>query len=104
MLKEIQSAFAAGRVKWRLHALQRMLERGIIRADIASVVVSGEIIETYPTGKPFPACLILALRESDRCTRLLLGTLKRKPPMSLQCISLTKSISEWTLRRGGIRT
>ena len=61
MIKEIQSAFAAGRVKWRLHALQRMLERGIIRADIASVVVSGEIIEAYPTGKPFPACLIFGI-------------------------------------------
>jgi hypothetical protein len=61
MIKEIQSAFAVGRVKWRLHALQRMLERGISRADVASVVGSGEIIESYPTGKSFPACLIFGL-------------------------------------------
>jgi len=61
MIEAIQSAFASGRVKWRLHALQRMLERNIGRADVARAIGCGEVIETYPVGKPFPACLILGL-------------------------------------------
>lgn len=59
MIEAIRSAFAAGRVKWRLHALQRMLERGISRAEVGDAVARGEVIETYPSGKPFPACLVL---------------------------------------------
>ena len=58
MIEAMRSAFASGQVKWRLHALQRMLERNIGRADVAQVVATGEVIETYPVGKPFPACLI----------------------------------------------
>lgn len=59
MIEAIQSAIASGQVKWRLHALERMLERNIGRSDVARAVEGGEIIETYPTGKPFPAYLIL---------------------------------------------
>jgi hypothetical protein len=61
MIGPIRSAFSSGRVKWRLHALQRMLERNIGRAEVARALASGELIETYPVGKPFPACLIAGL-------------------------------------------
>lgn len=59
MIEAIRSAFASGQVKWRLHALQRMLERNIGRVDVSQALARGEVIETYPVGKPFPACLIV---------------------------------------------
>jgi len=59
MIDSIRSAFRVGQVTWRLHALQRMLERNISRADVARAIENGEIIETYPDGKPFPAGLCL---------------------------------------------
>jgi hypothetical protein len=41
-----------------------MLERNIGRADVGSAVACGEVIETYPVGRPFPACLILGFAGS----------------------------------------
>ncbi len=57
-LEAIRSAFKMGRVKWRLHALSRILERGITRDMVSEVVLKGEIIETYSANKPFPSHLV----------------------------------------------
>ena len=46
VLREIRNVFLSGRVKWRVHALGRLLERGISRDDVSSVVGDGEIIES----------------------------------------------------------
>ncbi len=44
-------------IEWRKHALQRMLERNISRADAREVILHGEVIEDYPADKPFPSAL-----------------------------------------------
>ncbi|MBI2346018.1 MAG: DUF4258 domain-containing protein [Deltaproteobacteria bacterium] len=44
---------------FRLHAIQRMVERGITKADIRQVLETGEVIESYPDDKPYPSRLIL---------------------------------------------
>lgn len=60
-ISEIQKAFESGRIFWRQHALKRMLERDIARADIANVIKHGEMVEDYPSSQPYPSCLILGL-------------------------------------------
>ena len=40
------------------HALERMKERNIIVDDISACIMQGEIIEQYPTDKPYLSCLI----------------------------------------------
>ena len=57
-LTAIQQAIACGRLVWRRHALSRMMEREISRSDVRSAVKTGEIIQGYPTDRPFPSCLI----------------------------------------------
>ena len=47
------------RLVFRVHAIQRMFQRRISEEEVKQVVVTGEIIETYPTDKPFPSRLIL---------------------------------------------
>lgn len=42
---------------YRIHALQRMFQRGIQPADIEAVLSSGKVIQTYPEDKPFPSYL-----------------------------------------------
>ncbi len=34
-------------------------ERGICRDEIVTAIMKGEVIETYPTDRPYPSCLIL---------------------------------------------
>ncbi|MDH4329200.1 MAG: DUF4258 domain-containing protein [Nitrospira sp.] len=44
---------------FRVHAIQRMFQRRISKDEVRQVVVTGEIVESYPTDKPFPSRLIL---------------------------------------------
>ena len=41
------------------HAVRRMFERAVGRADVLEVLRSGEVIAEYPKDKPFPSRLIL---------------------------------------------
>ncbi len=56
----------AARLVYRVHALQRMVERGIREEDVARVISEGKEIESYPQDQPYPS-------------RLLLGWVERRP-------------------------
>jgi hypothetical protein len=59
-LETIQAAAAAGRIKWRYHALERARQRGISRHQAKDVIRNGGIIEEYRDAEPFPKCLLMA--------------------------------------------
>ena len=59
-------AEAGFRLVYRVHAVQRMAERGIREEDVARVISEGKEIESYPDDKPYPS-------------RLLLGWIERRP-------------------------
>jgi hypothetical protein len=44
---------------YRVHALQRMVERDIPEEAVAEVVSRGKVIESYPEDKPYPSRLLL---------------------------------------------
>ncbi|HHE48615.1 MAG TPA: DUF4258 domain-containing protein [Candidatus Acetothermia bacterium] len=44
---------------FRVHALQRMFERGVTQEDVRHVLATGETIERYPDDQPYPSRLIL---------------------------------------------
>jgi len=46
------------KINWQIHALARMLERGISREEVKEAILYGEIIEEYPNDYPLPSCLI----------------------------------------------
>ncbi|WP_404414707.1 DUF4258 domain-containing protein [Marinospirillum sp.] len=51
-------ALDAKRIEWKKHALTRMLERGISRAEVLQTLQEGVIIESYPEDYPFPSHLV----------------------------------------------
>jgi len=57
----MRAAATEGRVHWHLHALERLLERGISRGEALRAIMNGEVIESYPKARPYPSCLILGL-------------------------------------------
>jgi len=58
-IEALREAVKEGRFEWRMHALQKILERGISLTDVKNTLVAGEIIKEYPKDKPFPSCLVL---------------------------------------------
>lgn len=52
----------AGKLVFRVHALQRMFERQIGVDDVRAVIDSGETIEDYPNDQPYPSRLVLGWR------------------------------------------
>ena len=48
-----------GKLIFRVHALQRMFERGITHEDVTRALVEGEMIEHYPDDSPYPSRLVL---------------------------------------------
>ncbi len=61
LLDNLRKAATAGAIEWNRHALVRMAERNIMRADIIATLLKGDVIESYPNARPFPSCLMLGL-------------------------------------------
>ena len=55
--EKIIEALEGGTLEWRRHALERMLERDISRAEVKITLRDGEVIENYKTDVPFESAL-----------------------------------------------
>ena len=47
------------RLIFRVHAIQRMFQRGVTVEDVRQVLATGETIENYPDDTPYPSRLVL---------------------------------------------
>lgn len=52
------------KITFRVHAVQRMFERGISADDVRHVLETGEVIVRYSEDRPYPSCLMLGWREA----------------------------------------
>lgn len=57
----LQKLCERGKIKWTLHALKRIRERGIKSSDVLEWIKHGEIIEDYPHDRPLHSCLIYGI-------------------------------------------
>ena len=49
------------RLVFRVHALQRMFQRGITEEEVRQVLATGKPVEAYPDEQPYPSRLVLGL-------------------------------------------
>ena len=56
--KEIAEAIRLGMFRITDHAYEEALSDNLTFEEIIASVVQGEIIEQYPTDRPYPSCLI----------------------------------------------
>ena len=61
-INDMRNAISEKHVLWSEHALEKMIERDIRKSEVRECILKGEIIEEYLSDKPFPSCLIFALR------------------------------------------
>lgn len=50
---------ASPQLIFRVHAVQRMAERGVTVDEVRAVLTRGETIEDYPNDTPYPSRLVL---------------------------------------------
>lgn len=55
------------------HAKNRCRERNIKQKDIKNCVMTGEIIEQYPSDFPFPSCLIFGYTVDHRIIHVVIS-------------------------------
>jgi hypothetical protein len=60
-LEAIRHAVRSGRLRWRMHALERMPKRRLSTTHVKQVILNGEVIEEYPTSAPYPSGLLHAV-------------------------------------------
>jgi len=66
MIEDIRKRVEAEDHRFTFHAFERCVERVISPEDIKDVILSGEIIEDYPSDKYDPSCLIHGVTEAGR--------------------------------------
>jgi hypothetical protein len=55
---DLRRCVELGRIEWRKHALERMLERDIGRMEVLEVLSKGDLIAAYPDDRPVASALL----------------------------------------------
>lgn len=63
-IQDITQSIRAGRVRIADHAEEEVRADSLSYDEIETSVFNGEVIEQYPTDKPFPSCLVSGQAES----------------------------------------
>lgn len=65
-IEHLINAIRTKQVRISDHAKEEAKEDSFLLSDILFSVSNGEIIENYPTDKPYPSCLICGFNETER--------------------------------------
>ena len=74
------------------HATMARQERGITEADIETALLNGKIIEVYDDDFPFPTCLVLGWRDTDRLLHVVCARVDAEP--ALQVVTVYEPAAE----------
>lgn len=73
MLDTIRELCKCRKIKWSVHTVARIQERGIDRADILHCLEKGEVIEEYPKDFPNPSCLVFGYTLKQKVLHVVAG-------------------------------
>lgn len=72
-IRHIQEYCQSGKIKWSLHAAERLRKRNITTDDVVNCLMNGEIIEEYPDNWLNPAALVLGYNIEGRILHVVVG-------------------------------
>ena len=72
-IEEIRDYCIQHKIRWTRHIFLRLTQRGITMSDVESVIMNGEIIESYPDDYPSPSCLILGFVNDSTPVHVVCG-------------------------------
>lgn len=74
IISDLQKICLPENIVITIHAAKRLEQRGIFLRDIINCVTNGESIEQYPDDYPYPRCLILGNRDTQKPLHTVIGT------------------------------
>jgi hypothetical protein len=66
LAKKVKKDVKSGNFRFTAYAIERCVERDIAPVDVKAAILTGEIIEHYPTDKYGESCLICGIARSDK--------------------------------------
>lgn len=73
-IETIRDMCKNGRIKWTIHVLRKLQERGIYREDVYHAIYNGKIIEQYPDDYPYPSCLVSGTDLQNNPIHVVIGS------------------------------
>lgn len=61
--EKLKKAIENGNLEWKKHVAERLVERGITRLKVITVISNGVIIREYPDDTPCPSALFMGFIE-----------------------------------------
>ena len=62
------------KLRWTNHIFIRLTQRNISMADVEYALLTGEIIEEYPSDYPYPSCLVLGVNIQGSYIHVVCGS------------------------------
>lgn len=72
-IQDVQNRCHEGKIKWSLHASERLRKRNIRQNDILNCLMNGEIIEEYPDYWLNPAALVFGYKLDGQVIHVVVG-------------------------------
>ena len=73
-ISELRILCSSSKIKWTTHILMRLQKRNINPSDVRNCIMTGKIIEQYPTDYPYPSCLTLGHDMGSRYLHVVVGS------------------------------
>jgi hypothetical protein len=93
--QKLGSAIGSWELVFRIHATRRMFERDISEDELMSVLLNGQIIETYPNDKPFPSVLVNGISNKGKTIHVVISKDIESKRLYIVTVYVPNS-SKWT--------
>ena len=91
-INDIKERVRHGRYRISFTHTEKLRQRGIEIFELEKAILSGEVIEDYPTDPRGPSCLILGYTQRDRPLHIVCGIMEAE---LLVITAYEPSLEEW---------
>ena len=93
LLENIKYNIKNGTYRFTIHALERRIERNILKNEIKEAILNGEIIEEYPKDKYAPSFLVVGYSNNERPLHIQVSY---NPVWIITCYDPSEKPAEWS--------
>jgi hypothetical protein len=90
----VRSLAATDKIAFKRHSILRMRQRRITANEVQRALLTGRIIEDYPSDRPLPSGLLLGYTETGRAVHAVVAIDEEEPMLWLITV-YEPSLTDW---------